>query len=594
MRKRWIGAIVIALAAVAWWLAGAPGLPDTPSPSSRAPTAHGGERGSETAASPRAGSPRLAVAAPRTVSIGGAVIEQTANTPVPGVAVVLRGAGGEIEARTDASGKYAVAVPPGAYHAFVRDDSVISSGPILRVRLPGPPRAELVGAPDEGAMPLVVARSDLHDVDLAVVRAGVIGGKVIDRDGTPVTHAIVRARGGARPVLGTDLAETDDDGDFALRVPPGHYDLDVDHPQFAGNAQPVVVDVEAGKRAYAAIVLATGCVVTGRVVDADGKPAQEGAIEGNASLFEDNFAYAPVGRIDPDGSFRWTSVGDADVSLRAWPWKAPPSPSRTFHCREGARFSDVVFKLPAQAPSLEGVIVDAAGAPAPLAFLDVTPLDPDGIGQQERADGEGTWAVYDLPPGHYTIRASSPGRGVVEKVVIAPSTGARLQLSGAGRIEGTTTSLVDGGFEARFVACDGQATAPDTRLVTVTAGRFAIDDVPACLLAFTVRGFPLARTVNAEAMVRSNDTAHVELDLGPPRPKTIHGTVSDRKGPIAGARVTALADSHAATVRADSAGHYTIQTYAGAQLVVGDGAHVVNVTVGHANVPDEQIDLVVQ
>jgi len=86
----------------------------------------------------------------------------------------------------------------------------------------------------------------------------------------------------------------------------------------------------------------------------------------------------------------------------------------------------------------------------------------------------------------------------------------------------------------------------------------------------------------------------VEVDVGPPRAKTVHGIVRTARGLAAsGARVTAMFDNReTATAVADGDGKYTLKTYAGAAIVAGDGDHVANGTVGTANVDDEQVDLV--
>src|SRR6185369_17018798 len=94
---------------------------------------------------PRLGEARTAVE----VTVRGTVLDRGSWQPVPRVEVVLRGPGGEATTTADARGHYQLSVAPGDYRAFVRDDRVLSSGPITPLRLFSPPRAELAGAPDE-------------------------------------------------------------------------------------------------------------------------------------------------------------------------------------------------------------------------------------------------------------------------------------------------------------------------------------------------------------------------------------------------------------------------------------------------------------
>src|SRR5204862_976603 len=90
-----------------------------------------------------------------------------------------------------------------------------------------------------------------------------------------------------------------------------------------------------------------------------------------------------------------------------------------------------------------------------------------------------------------------------------------------------------------------------------------------------------------------NGTGRVELELGPPHAKTVHGVVRDADGRIVrDALVTANYKSGRTTVtRTDDAGRYTLQTFSGAAISAdAEGAQGL-ATVGAANVDDEQVDI---
>lgn len=529
------------------------------------------------------------------VTIAGTVIDARTAQPVGDVEVVFRSHAGEETTVANPDGTYQIEVPAGSYRAFVRDDAVLSVGRSDRIRLPAAPTAETANAPDEALMPLVLASADARGIDLSVVRAGTLRGRVIDRDGKPVAKAVLRASeraDGLRPTLGTDVAETADDGRFEMRLPEGTFGVVANHPRFAGISDHVAVHVPAGQVVDRDLTLVAGCVITGKVVTAAGKPAGDGALE--KQWGSGHLQYGPSGRIEPDGTFRWTSLDEGSVVLRAWPWKSPPSPERRFDCVDGARFTDVVFQLPDTRPDIEGVLVDASGAPVPFAHVDLSPLTPGGIGQQERTDAEGKWAVYQMPAGRYLVNATAQGRGVVALEIDSPQTNVRLQLSGTGRIDGVTSQLANGSIEIAMAACmsNGQSIQipQDRRLVAVVGGRFTIEDAPACQLelAATWRD----QIVTSDLDVPAGGTAKLELALGPPRPKRITGLVRDARGePLAGARITATHGKSIVSARSDSTGRYTLDTFSGATVMAYDDAGSGEAVVGMANVDSEQVDV---
>ena len=589
-RRTRIAAVVALGAAIAvWLLSGVPGF---------------GTRG-EHAITPahRTATPALADAIrkvqrsgalpgePRAVRITGAVIDQLSHTGVGDVEVVFRGPLGESSTTAAADGTYAIDVLPGVYRAYVRSDDVLSVGVPDRERLPTGPRAEAVGLPDDALMPLIAATADVEHVELGVIHGGTISGRVVDRDGRPVARAIVRALGRhVRPVGGTDLVESDASGGFELRLPPGSYVLDASHPRFAGATHADPIELDAGDKVDLTVTLVAGCIVSGRVLRADGSPAGDGAIE--EQFGETDNEFGPSGRVEADGAFRWATTEDGDVTLRAWPWKSPRSSSKRFACRDGARFADVVFELPELHTDLEGTLVDAHGAPVALAYLNVTPLDPSTPSLQERTDGEGHWAVYNTPAGQYQVTAQAPGRGVVVTTIVAPSRDVKLQLGGVGRIEGTARELDNGSFEVDFETCNGMAIAHEPRVVPVAGGRFAIDDAPACDLRMVARWH--GETIKLHATVAADDTAHVEVAIGPPRTKTIHGTVRDRDArPVSGALVRAYPDrGDTITTTTDAAGRYSLAAFSGAMLMAAESDRYGYGAAGHANVADEEVDLV--
>ena len=514
--KRWIAGLVVVIAIVAlMWRdddgAARPGAAATGRATAGATSRTISHALRDTLARVRAHAVAVARAAPGSVTIAGGVFDVRDQTPVAGVEVVFRSPAGELTTTADAAGHYAIVVEPGVYRAFVRDDRVLSVGRASLIRLPGAPPPEAAGAPDESLMTVVVAERDSEGVDLEVLRGGLVTGRVVDRAGRPIAGAILHARSGLRPALATDIAETDRDGSFELRLPAGRVELEASHPRFGGFADPAaqILAIEPGGHLYPTIVLTAGCVITGRVVRADGAPAGDGAIE---RRWDEPDSFTPDGRIAADGTFRWATTDQAEITLRAWPWHAPPSPSRTFSCGDGVRLDGVVFKLYDQPPDLEGVLVDARGAPVGHAYLDLSPLDPEGIGQQERTDDDGHWAVYNLPRGRYRCTAQADGLGVASQLVASPRAGLRLELGGTGRLTGRAP-IARGSFALQINACIDAAGVvglpPSHRRVTIRDGRFAVDDLPACDLSFTASWN--GHSVASHVAIPPGGTAQIDL-----------------------------------------------------------------------------------
>lgn len=454
------------------------------------------------------------------VTLTGTVRDVDAH-PVAGVEVVFRRAGRDANATTSADGTYRIELAAGTYRVATRADRVLSVAVADRPRLPDLPSSALAGVPDEALMLRVDATTDLAGVDLEVVATWRIAGRVLDPEGNPVPGAVVRADpadgqtapANLRPVLGTDSAISDPAGRFELRVAPGAFTFAASHPDYAGIRE---VDQEiAGGGIEHTIFLAAGCIISGRVVDARRGLAPDGAIERQTGFSQRDFE--PAGRVHPDGTFRWATTRAEQVTLRAWPWHSPPTEEQTFECADGKRYRDVVFALPLATPDLEGVLADRNDEPVPFAYLDVTPLDLGGIGQQERTDASGRWQVHRLPAGRYAIRAHAAALGAVDKTVRSPDRRVELRLGGVGRLVGTTTVLERGSFQITRMICKERSARSvtrtfDRRLVVVRGGRFEIDDLPACDLEAIVSWRD--QHVEIKVTIPADGTATVEIPLG--------------------------------------------------------------------------------
>jgi hypothetical protein len=517
-----------------------------------------------------AGLPRV----PGLIRVTGKVVDAGTDAPVGDVEVVFADGASEASATTDLGGRYTIDVPAGRYRPYVRAEGMLSVGRPERERLPSRPRADQVAASTLTLAPELAVFHDLTGADLEVVRSGIIRGRVFDRAGHPIAGAVVRARpleeDGGQPVLGTDVAETDLDGTFQLEVAARAHQLEAFHDDYGATEEKPVIDVEPGAARDVDLTMIAGCIIAGRVVG-DNVPGGDGAIERGYG-YDDPNAFAPAGSFAADGTFRWTTEDEGSISLRAWPWKSPPSRPRTFECHEGARYTDVVFEIPRVASDLAGKVVTASGAPAAGAFVDVTGMSPGTMNQQERSDADGEWEVFSLPPGEYLVSVRVPGQGVATARLTAPSRGALLTLSGTGSLVGTAKGIDEGTF-ALEVDCSTDAPSygetGERFMASVHGGSYRIDGLPACNASMIARNGG-ARVRRFEVDITAGGVVTMDLDLAPPVTKQVRGTVRDGGGqPVEGAVVVVATEEPVTRTTTDGNGRFTIAAEAGAVIVVG-------------------------
>ena len=520
--RRFLAATLVAVATLVATLVG---RHETPGPARSATDAAPAGRalvGAARGAGAAPGRVAIAARAPDQVHVRGTVIDRRTGAPVPDVDVVFADGTSETSTLTDHTGRYSLTVPAGRYRPFVEGAGVVSTALPTSERLPARPGPDQVAVPQLALAATLELRASVDGVDLEVDLAGQVRGRVVDRDGVPIGGAIVRAAATdlgktGRPVRGTDVAETGGDGTFELELAAASYRLDAFHDRYGGVAATTTVTVEPRAIADAELTMHAGCVVAGRVVRADGQPIAGGALERSGSDDDDPTSFVAAGELAADGSFVWSTVDAMSLALRAWPWRSPPSPARRFECTDGARFTDVVFVIPDATPDLSGRVVTADGRPAPFAFVDVRGESEGTLSQQERADADGAWAVYALPAGTYRVTASVDGAGAAVARVHAPAQDLDLRLSGTGALAGAVAGLGDGPVTITAVACalaDQEVALDVRRVVSVVAGRYLLDGLPACQLVLQVEHRGQAWLL--EATVDDGRTATLDLDLAAP------------------------------------------------------------------------------
>lgn len=518
--------------------------------------------------------PRWGLRGDGLVEVRGRVIEASSGQSVVGAEVVASDGATESAEMSADDGSYRIALRPGKYRVFVRGDRFMSLGRRLKTYQSGVPRPEQVAEARAALAPELLVTSDIDGIDLEVVAAATVSGRVRGPDGQPVAGALVQARAvdptDGDPVLATDLAETDATGAYRLVVPARAHQVEARHRTQGGARNRPIIELAPGQVRELDLELTPGCIIAGTVVR-DGHLVESGALERVSSLTS-NTGYQ-VEQIE-DGRFWLNSDEALPMYLRAFPYKSPPSPAQLVRCDLQARH-DLTFVIPPTQADLAGTLVTRDGGPAGHVYLDIHGLDPGLTDQIERTDAVGGWESFTLPPGRYAVVARAPGLGVADVVVMAPSRDLQLRMSGTGSLRGTTRGLTDGPFELDVDCAVQGETWGRTRerfLVVARGGAFRVDGLPACRLTMTPRRGPW-QAASATVDIGADETAEVELDLGALAVLDIRGLVIDELGrPVSGATVTTLIPPIVNAV-SDAGGRFFVRAPNGAALAVRSPGH---------------------
>ena len=170
------------------------------------------------------------------------------------------------------------------------------------------------------AGPFPLPADGLRDITLrlAMVPSGAISGIVSDEAGNPALAYIGCSQGDGSGLLETGSTTSDVDGYFLLNnLAPGDYELRIAPYEDSGMIPRMTfargVSLEAGERVTdLRLVLREGVRITGRVADAQGRPAKSYMLEATSAIGEDNGASAIT---DGDGRFSFLNLDEGEYDL---------------------------------------------------------------------------------------------------------------------------------------------------------------------------------------------------------------------------------------------------------------------------------------
>jgi Carboxypeptidase regulatory-like domain/PDZ domain len=461
-------------------------------------------------------------------SISGRVTHD--GKPVEGTSITLDG--GRFSTTTDRDGHFSVAgVEAGTWHVYAESKRIgaFSSGPTIKLA-DGEHRT---------------------GVDIELDQSASIAGTVVDQNDRPVGGLLLNFS----LLHGEDsgLATTSDDGSFNATglSGGGDYELDVRAGESSTRYSPLV-----GKR-FAPVALKPGAhvsgvrikaridqlAISGRVIDASGKPVPDIYVEAWSENGHENEAASPAS--DANGHFEIEG-------LTSGTYRLGPRGAGEKRQSVAAGRKDVVIQLS-----------DSGGIDGSLEGLDdLRQVIVDESYETYATVTGTTFQVRDVPPGiHHIIAVTREGTGfatvtvvanAIAKVVVKPTEHGSI----VGVVSNATTPFECGAYTSYDHPSAG-SWEPPPRVTSDSNGRFLLQRVVAGDVSVMCSSADTDLRVNASASatVIANQETHVELPIRP--------YVDKHRG-------------HAGLVLEDQLGEVMVQTVeaesaaAKAGIVVGD------------------------
>lgn len=391
----------------------------------------------------------------------------------------------------------------------------------------------------------VQAEPGENPVRLAMVCAQTLTGVVVDPAGAPVAGATLTARrlkgeGASHPTAANAA------GEFTLRLAPGPYELDADHPEFRPSSRQVQVPAK-GLR----VVLDAGASVSGRVLDPDGKPLGAVRVRVIPALLTDFSAESTERQVfepaltDDAGRFTVAGLRAGRVLVMAEDERWGLAASEGFSLEGGTRRDGVEVRF-RRGRTLEGVVLDEAGEGVRGASVTWEPGSTGGISSLLKTllsgdvgslleampasvstDEAGRFVLENVPQGPVKVVATALGQRAEATATAGDRVTLKLtrrQVSALGRVVDASGAPVP-----RFAVNGASYSAPDGRF------RLRLGVPPQALtLTFSAEGYArLDRPVDAAAA--DADLGDVGLKRGAALEVTV---VCAERAPVTGASVS--------------------------------------------------------
>lgn len=245
-----------------------------------------------------------------------------------------------------------------------------------------------------------------------------VSGRVVDESGNPVAEAVVAfgsvsswgMRAGRR-----DAFVTKKDGKFEFAaLPSGSFRFRTRHPKFApGSSDLIVLDGKTAKTGVE-IVVETGGVIAGKVVDKAGEPVAYAQVRVSSGRWRR--AGRRNATTDKDGAFEIAGLPRRGVRLAA-SHESASSEITEIDLEKKQKHTGLTITLELDG-KIAGVVVDDAGEPIEGAQVTALPatggraafrtIRMRGL-SRELTDAGGRFVISGLPEGEYALSATRPG-----------------------------------------------------------------------------------------------------------------------------------------------------------------------------------------
>lgn len=352
---------------------------------------------------------------------------------------------------------------------------------------------------------IVVTDAPVTGIVWEVDAGAVIRGKVLTKTGEPVEEAEIWARsfgGGARAKSGWGGDDSGRDGSYELTgLKPGEYRLEVSTTKGLPPKDGFKASVVAGGVTEKDLVLEDVGTLSGSVVDDKGAPV--GGIEISTRLLSGGGRNGWGGNHSTDdaGNFTIEGLRPGDyrvVAQKGWS-DTLRKPGTTDDAKQGERatvranqVSTVKIVVESQQGTIQGTVVDTAGAPVGDAFVSAA-RESDAAGAQRTnvqdtrwswmdkpvlTGTDGTFTLTKLSPGTYTLRAFRKGGGEAIAEHVEVGANAKLQIKPTGSIEGVATGPGGAPIELSISMTDPATGFWRSEDYYRTDGHFSVKDLP--------------------------------------------------------------------------------------------------------------------